>query len=34
MTNEILETIFGILFFGIPIGSFALDLGYMLWKGL
>ena len=34
MTNETIETIFTAAFLAIPIGSYVLGLGYMLWKGL
>lgn len=34
MTNETLETIATIAFLSIPIGSFVLGLGYMLWRGM
>ena len=32
--TDILDTILTITFVGIPIGSYVLGLGYMLWKGM
>lgn len=34
MTNETIETILTAAFVSIPIGSYVIGLGYMIWKGL
>ena len=34
MTLDTLDTILTITFVGIPIGSYVLGLGYMIWKGM
>lgn len=34
MTHETIETILTAAFVAIPIGSYVIGLGYMIWKGL